>query len=498
MDEALNGALDQSTAHGASRVRSAVLCVDLDGTLLKTDTLYETLVAALKARPSIILQLPFWLAQGRYHLKQALAREVCRELDPSSWPRQPEVELLIAEAKSSGKTVELISAADQACICDRPLFRQMFDAVIGSSDGLNLKGDAKARFLRERHPDGFAYVGNSAADLPVWRAATERFGVNVPPSVRRRAAREGIDLVELVRARPVLPALLTSMRPHQWLKNLLVFVPLVLLGPRAELSDVFNFLCGFLLFGLMASGTYILNDISDADSDRKHPRKLLRPIASGDLPFPLAAVVAVGLIAVALAGSLFLTAAFAWTLLAYFALTLGYSLFLKRIPLVDVLAIACLFTLRIVAGMALVALPPSEWLLIFSVFFFFSLALMKREVELGVMGKTGAQTLQGRGYAIEDRTLLLCFGASSGVASLVVFALFISSMMEQSSSPYATPQLLWGAMAALSYWIMRMWLLTVRGLMNDDPILYAARERASLILAGLVAAFVLAAQLVHL
>ena len=134
----------------------------------------------------------------------------------------------------------------------------------------------------------------------------------------------------------------------------------------------------------------------------------------------------------------------------------------------------------------------------FSIFFFFSLALMKREVELGVMGQTGARVLHGRGYAIEDRTLLLCFGVSSGVASLVVFALFVSSMVEQHSATYASPQWLWGAMAVLSYWIMRMWLLTARGLMDDDPILYAARDRASLILAGLIAVFVLAAQLVRL
>ena len=185
-------------------------------------------------------------------------------------------------------------------------------------------------------------------------------------------------------------------------------------------------------------------------------------------------------------------------LLAYLALTLSYSLFLKRIPLVDVLAIAILFTLRIVAGMTLIDLPPSEWLLMFSIFFFFSLALMKREVELGVMEQTGAKTLQGRGYTIEDRVLLLCFGASSGVASLVVLALFVSSMVEQRSANYATPQFFWGAMVVLSYWIMRMWLLTVRGQMNDDPILYAARDRASLISAGLIVVFVVAAQLVPL
>ena len=199
-----------------------------------------------------------------------------------------------------------------------------------------------------------------------------------------------------------------------------------------------------------------------------------------------------------MAGAFYLSFPFAVALLAYLALTLSYSFYLKRIPLVDVLAIASLFTLRIVAGMLLVGEPPSEWLLMFSIFFFFSLALMKREVELGVMGQTGARVLQGRGYAIEDRTLLLCFGAATGVASLVVFALYVSSMVEQHSATYATPQFLWGAMAVLSYWIMRMWLLTGRGLMNDDPILYAARERASLILASLIAVFVLAAQIVRL
>ena len=183
--------------------------------------------------------------------------------------------------------------------------------------------------------------------------------------------------------------------------------------------------------------------------------------------------------------------------LAYLVLTLCYSFFLKRIPLVDVLVIATLFTLRIVAGMALAGTPPSHWLLMFSVFFFFSLALMKREVELGVMEPTGATVLQGRGYALEDRTLLMCFGASSGVASLVVFALFISSMIEDhAATTYASPQWLWGALFVLSYWVMRMWLLTARGQMNDDPILYAARDRASLILGALTAVFVLAAQLV--
>lgn len=364
--------------------------------------------------------------------------------------------------------------------------------------GLSLTGEAKGRFLCERHPNGVAYFGNSAADLPVWRVATERLAVNLSHSTRRRKTREGIQLVEIARAQPMFPALLKSMRLHQWLKNLLVLVPLGLMGPRAAMSDVLTFLAGFLLFGVLTSGTYLINDIMDVEADRRHPRKMRRPIASGALLVPLAVAAALGLIAIGLFGAILLGMPFALTLLAYLVLTLTYSISLKRIPLVDVLVIASLFTLRIVAGMALVNQPPSEWLLMFSIFFFFSLALMKREVELGVMGQAGAKDLQGRGYALEDRGVLMAFGVSSGVASLVVFALFVSSLASQPSSPYASPEWLWGAMAVLSYWIMRMWLLTARGLMNDDPILYAAGERASLILAAVIAAFVLAAQFVRI
>lgn len=181
----------------------------------------------------------------------------------------------------------------------------MFHEVVGSSHGLNLKGQAKADFLRARHPAGFAYVGNSAADLPVWRAAAERFAVNLSPSVRRCAAREGMSLVELAHAEPVLRALLKSMRLHQWLKNLLVLVPLALMARRAWVSDVIAFPSGFLLFGLLTSGTYLINDILDIESDRKHPRKRQRPIASGDLPLPVATIAAIGLILVAVAGSIF-------------------------------------------------------------------------------------------------------------------------------------------------------------------------------------------------
>lgn len=482
----------------ASTEQAGVLCVDLDGTFLKTDTLYESLFRALKAHPGIVFLLPMWAAQGRYRFKQAIADLVHDGIDPSTWPRRSEVERLIETAKSEGKTVELVSATDHRLIAGESAFGDTFHAVIGSSDGVNLSGDAKAEYLKARHPEGFAYVGNSAADLPVWRAATERYAVGLSSSLRRRAESEGLELKEIAPNEPRLRGLLRSMRLHQWLKNLLVLVPLGLLGPRAAMSDAFVFFIGFVLFGLLTSGTYLVNDILDVESDRRHARKSARPIASGELPLELAALAAFALIGGALIGAALLSPPFAVVLLAYLALTLAYSFVLKRIALVDVLAIAALFTLRIVAGMALVGQPPSEWLLIFSIFFFFSLALMKREVELGHMDVAGVDVMHGRGYALDDRPLLLAFGVSSGVASLVVFALFVSSMTEQAASTYVSPKWLWGALAVLSYWIMRMWLLTVRGQMNDDPILYAARDRVSLVLAALIAVFILAAQLMRI
>lgn len=477
---------------------SATLCVDMDGTLLRTDTLYECLLIAVKSRPDILLRVPFWLTKGRYHLKQAITERASHQADLSTYPRQPEVEELVRSARAAGKRVELISAADHRLLEGTEAFRSLFDTVIGSSDGINLKAHEKARLLTQRHPEGFAYVGNSADDLPVWRAASERFGVNMSSSVRRRVRKEGLNVVELAKPSPVLPALLKSMRLHQWLKNLLLFVPLALVLPQVGLSDILVYILGFLLLGLLTSGTYLINDLMDVDADRRHPKKCKRPIASGALPLLHAILASGGLIGSALIGAIALNPIFAMVLLSYLALTLAYSFRLKRLAIIDVLVISTLFTIRILAGTALLNQPPSHWLLMFSIFFFTSLALMKREVEFELMGQAGRSSLKGRGYASEDRAFVLSLGVSMGVASLVVFALFISAMAQAEVSHYASPGFLWVAMAVLSYWVLRMWLLTTRGLMNDDPILFAAKDRTSAILGGIVVLSVVSAQVVML
>jgi 4-hydroxybenzoate polyprenyltransferase len=480
------------------RIESPVLCVDLDGAYLRTDTLYESLLVAIKARPDVLLHVPLWLVKGRIRLKQRLTARTRDLFQLSAWPRQPEVAELIETARGAGKRVELISAADHSMLERQEHLQEGFDAVLGSAEGVNLKGEAKAELLRKRHPDGFAYIGNSAADLPVWRAAKERFAVNLPEGVRRQSEREGLGIVELARAKPPLPALARSMRPHQWLKNLLVFVPFALSLPQLGLGDVERALLGFLCLCFLTSGTYLINDMLDVEADRRHPRKRNRPIANGDLPLPIAALASLALIASALTVASFLSWPFLSVLLAYLALTLAYSFKLKRMGLIDVLVIAILFTLRIAAGMALQNQPVSHWLLMFSIFFFTSLAFMKREVELNVMNRGGKRFLDGRGYEMDDRIFILSCGLSSGMGSLVVFALFVSSVTEQEVAAYGFPILLWGVMALLSYWVLRMWLLTIRGLMDDDPILYAVRDRTSLLIGGLAALLFIGAQVIHL
>ena len=486
---------DDGAANGGRELRSDVLCVDVEGALLKVHPQHRAFFAAIKEHPVLLFWLALWLLGGRRRFARGLAEQLSRPLDRSLDPRRSEVETLMAEAKSAGKRVELISAIGPDFVRHLRLPPGSFDEVVTADSPT---GQQRTSLLNDRHPQGFSYVGHAAGDLPVWRLATEGFAVDVSPSLRRRAASEGINLVELSTPSSMLHALLESMRLHQWLKNVLILVPLGLMAPRATLTDIMTFVSGFVLFGLLTSGTYLLNDILDVEADRSHPRKLQRPIATGDLPLPMAGAAALALIAIALSGAALLSRPFLLTSLGYLLLTLAYSFRFKSIPIIDVLLIATLFTLRILAGMLLVGQPPSEWLLMFSIFFFLSLALIKRYVELGTLASEDAKALRGRGYVRDDQNFLMAFGVSSGVASLVIFAMFIASMTLDPASHYVAPGLLWVALAALSYWLMRMWLLTMRGLMPDDPVVHAARERATLILAAVMVACVLAAQVLPL
>ena len=493
--------MSEDETHGnyglSSHSAGGVLLVDVERALLRTDPDYERLFVALKAQPMVVLPLIFALFRGRDAVRRTLIRSSAAFFRISSCPREQEVEYLVERAQQQGKTIEWLSREPLRLDDEEPEFRRIFEggSQISSSEDT---ADARADALRRRHPDGFGFVGSQAADLPVWRAATERYGVNLSDAVRRQAESEGLDIIEIARRRRLMPSLLRSMRPHQWLKNLLVFIPFALTLDQLDGRALAKALAAFACLCLLTSGTYLINDLFDVEADRRHPRKRKRPIANGDVPIPAAMAASAVLTLTALIVSLALNGTFAAALFCYLGITLAYSFRLKRMAMVDVLVIATLFTLRILAGMLLVSETASHWLLMFSIFFFLSLAFMKREVEFNVMHRAGRDALQGRGYAMDDRMYVLSCGLSSGMASLVIFSLFVTDTLGMGQANYGAPVLLWGVMGVLTYWLLRMWLLTSRGLMNDDPILFAARDRTSLILAGACALFVVAAQVLHL
>ncbi len=462
----------------ARRITSAVLCVDFDGVLTRTNSFHECFVLAARLQPAMFLRLPFWMFRGRAYVKERMIAITARELRADLFPRRPEVLELIDRARAQGRKIELVSAGHQELLSgsgDRP----RFDAVFGSHDGIKLKGPAKAQFLVNRHPDGFAYVGDSTADLPVWQAARERFGVALSPRVRRRLKSAGLSVEEIAPYRHWLPALLRAMRPHQWVKNLLVFASFGLAVRNIDNHVVAKFLATFAAFCLLTSGTYLINDLTDLALDRQHPSKRRRPLASGRLPIAVAIPASLLLIGVGLAGGFMANVMIGATLAVYLGLTLAYSFALKRRAIVDVIAIAALFTARIVAGAFAYDTPVSHWIIIFSLLLFTSLALMKRTVETASLDATGADSIVGRGYFAKDYPFLVSMGIAFGVGALIVFSLYVSDMIA-TLAQYRSPDALWLAVAGLGVWMMRMWLKTTRGEMNDDPILYAVRDRVSL------------------
>ena len=460
-------------------IRSRVLCVDFDETFTLVDSLHECVVAVLRVRPWIIFLLPFWVLGGRENLKRRLAERAGADLRSDLFPRRPETMALIAAAKAQGRRVELVSAAHQDLL-DQACGDAGFDAIFGTSAGVNLKGTRKAKFLAERHPDGFAYVGDSRADIPVWQAASERFAVGISAGTRRRIRAAGLDVHEIAPRGTTAATLLRAMRPHQWAKNLLIFVTLGLALDNVTSVVLMKFIAAFVAFCAVTSGTYLINDLTDIVADRLHPRKRNRPLASGALSVAVAVPTAIILVAAGLTVSLAVSLNIGLTLLAYFGLTLAYSLGLKRLAVVDVLVVAVLFTTRIIAGAFAYETPISEWILIFSLFFFTSLAFMKRIVEIGALDPTGSAAIAGRGYRLRDEPFLLSIGIAFGVAALVIFSLYVSEVSRSSFSQYRGPEILWVGLGLLGYWIMHMWLRASRREMHDDPILFALRDPVSL------------------
>lgn len=464
------------------------LCVDLDGTLIHSDMLHETVLGLVKVDPLAALRLPCWLLRGKAKLKQRIA--VRAEFDPASLPYNLAFVDWLRQQHSQGRRLILCTASDNSVAAPIAAHLGVFDEVMASDGVVNLAGANKAKALVERFGErGFDYAGNSATDLVVWEHARRAIVVNA--SGQLQSAAEACAEVEQVfeGSKSGFVVWCKLLRVHQWLKNALLFVPLLAAHRVADGEAWLTLLLAFIAFSLCASSVYIANDLLDLDSDRQHPRKSKRPFAAGAVPVWQGVLLAPILLLASLLVSAQVGSAFLAWLVAYFAVTCLYSLKLKQLVLVDCLTLAMLYTLRIVAGAAAMGMALSFWLLAFSVFLFLSLAFVKRFAELQVQLLHGKHKAHGRGYLTADAPLVQMLGVAAGFSSVLVLALYLNS--EDVLRLYRNPHWVWGNVPVMLFWISWVWLRAQRGEMHDDPLIFAVKDKASL-LAGVLFALFLA------
>jgi 4-hydroxybenzoate polyprenyltransferase len=468
-----------------------VLVVDLDGTLLRSDMLLESFANVLHHAPLSIWAVPVWLARGKAKLKQELARRSRIAVD--TLPFDPDVLALVAVAKAQGRKVVLCTATDRELAEAVAGHLKVFDEVLASDGAVNLAAASKADELVRRYGrKGFDYAGNARADLAVWQVARRAIVVSASPGLVAEA-RKVCDVERVITPpQPSLKTLAKGLRVHQWLKNVLLFVPMFA-SHRLTSPDLWvDLSLAFAAFSLCASMVYILNDLIDLDSDRRHPRKSKRVFASGQMSILTGIILAVALGMLSLGLALLVGLPFTASLLLYFVLTSAYSFALKRVLLVDCIVLAGLYTLRIVAGSKAIFQPMSLWLLGFSFFLFLSLSYVKRFTEVSLQTRSAGATpadqkIAGRGYLVSDAPILGLLGVGAGYASSVILANYLNS--DAVRQLYAEPGILAGLVPILLFWISWVWLKASRGEMQDDPVIFAIKDRVSQ-LSGLAFALV--------
>jgi 4-hydroxybenzoate polyprenyltransferase/phosphoserine phosphatase len=482
-----------------------VLCVDLDGTLVKSDTLHDSALAVARHHPRALVHIPGWLAQGKAALKRHLANTI--QLDVAHLPYNRELLQYLEQQRATGRPLYLATAADADTANRIADHLGLFTGVLASDGQLNLAGKNKLAAFQSRFGDNFSYIGNALPDLPLLEHCQEPMVANPTPALRAALRKARITPVRTFDERvSPLKAWLKAIRLHQWAKNTLIFVPLLLAHGWAR-GLLAGATLAFFSFGLCASATYIVNDLLDLEADRQHPRKRLRPFASGDLSALSGVVVVILFLAASLTLALLVPhviAALSPQLLylikphyfllwlgIYLVTTLAYSLRLKRSVLVDVIVLSGLYTIRIIAGSAASGIAVSTWLGSFSIFFFLSLAFVKRFAELENLRERGGVSAGGRGYHVSDIEQLRSFGSASGYASVVVLTLYISTL--DAANLYQHTKRLWLLVPVLLLWISRLWLMASRGKLNEDPVVYAITDRRSLLLGLVVVAIVLSA-----
>ncbi len=463
------------------------LCVDLDGTLINTDLLLESALALISRQPLLVFALPFWLLWGRAYLKEQIAKRVT--LDVSTLPYNRDFLHYLHEQHRAGRELVLTTATHKI-LADRVAEHVgIFSRVLATDNGINLSGERKrARVVEDLGSGNFDYAANDHVDVPVWSAARRIVLVNARPSVETRAREVGeVAGVFGGSSRSIRPYI-SALRPHQWAKNLLILIPALAGHAVGNVEILTQSLLALVSFCLCASSVYVANDLFDLEADRSHAKKRYRPFASGAIPLGHGMLMAPLLLLVSFAVAAALPLWFPVILAGYLLTTVAYTIDVKRRVMVDVIVLAILYTFRLLAGSAATGISLSEWLLAFSMFLFLSLALVKRYSELEALATAGDMKIKGRGYRVTDLPMIQSLGAASGYLAVLVLALYISS--DDIHMLYATPSFLWGLCVLLLYWVSRTWMLTHRGKMNQDPVVFALTDGISIVVGIFSAAII--------
>jgi len=472
------------------------LFVDLDGSLIATDTLVESALLMVKQSPTALLKLPLWLLQGKAVLKRRIAEHVT--LNAAALPYRAEVLEHINREREAGREVVLATAADRSIADAVADHLGVFDRVLASDGQTNLSSSNKLKAIQASCDGAFDYVGNSHDDVKLWAAAGGSFAVAPSGSVLRSMKavcqpRQVFHADGNSRANQ-LRAVAKALRPHQWVKNVLLAVPLVASHQVTNLHGLMAVGVSFAAFSAAASSVYLTNDLLDLEADRLHPTKRNRPFAAGTLPLIAGVIMTPMLLGIALLIASLLSLKMVGMIAAYVAISSTYSLYLKRKLLVDVFALAGLYTFRILTGAIAIGVVLTPWLLAFSMFLFISLAFAKRFTELRMVRLGSGKAAKGRGYIVDDLEIFTSVGPGSGYMAVLVMCLYINS--DAVLKLYKHPELLWLACPALLYWITRLWFLAQRGELPDDPVRFAIHDKASYAVAAVVALVVLAASVI--
>lgn len=454
---------------------TSTIVVDLDGTLTYTDTLVESCLKLCKKNPVNLFKLPFWLMEGRAQFKAKIGSQV--DISAETLPYNHDLIEYLRSEKSKGRPIILATAANETIAHAVAAHLDLFDQVLASNDKQNLKGKNKLATIDKAIGHNFVYAGDSHADIPIWQASQAGILVNTSKRVSNVVSK----IITIEKDFPAttvdFPLWLKAFRVHQWLKNLLIFVPLLTAFSFQDTDKLIASFYAFFAFSLTASATYIGNDLWDLDSDRNHPRKKNRPFASAKIPIISGIAASLLLLMMGLLLAHYVSLELLEMLLLYLITTIFYTLALKAYVLIDVIVLSLLYTLRIIAGSVAATVAISNWLLAFSVFIFFSLALVKRCSELVCLQEKGQANTHGRDYRTNDLLVLWPLGIGSALSAVVVFGLFISSPDTQIR--YAWPQGLWIVAVCLIYWMARIWIKTSRGEMHDDPLVFAMSDFGS-------------------